>query len=375
MYSIGKKIVAEALGTFVLVFFGCGTAVVTGCSIENPAAYLMTALAFGLSVMAMAYAVGKVSGGHFNPAVTIGFLVKGELEIIEGLIYMISQCMGAILAGGALYLILGVENGLGANALYNNDVKASLIIECILTFVFVFVILSITDGIINKQIAGLIIGLSLTLVHILGIAFTGTSVNPARSLGVAMYTGGPAIECLWVFLVAPLAGGVIAGIVYRLLIKLNTPVQDPIDTAGLEDTLTPGDKREAELGESFVEEEELVSAEEVKDVEEDAKEVVEKADETVEEAVEKATAITEEASKIAADIENGGVTAQETVKEAVKEEASKVEEAVQEKVAETKEKVADKVEEVKEKVEATEKVVEEKASEVVKDAAKETTKK
>ena len=371
MYSIGKKIVAEALGTFVLVFFGCGTAVVTGCSIDNPAAYLMTALAFGLAVMAMAYAVGKVSGGHFNPAVTIGFLVKGELEIIEGLIYMISQCMGAILAGGALYLILGVENGLGANALYNNDVKASLIIECILTFVFVFVILSITDGIVNKQIAGLIIGLSLTLVHILGIAFTGTSVNPARSLGVAMYTGGPAIECLWVFLVAPLAGGVIAGIVYRLLIKLDTPVKDPIDTVELEDTLTPGDKREAELGESFVEEEELVNVEEIKDVEEN----VEKADETVEEAVEKATAVTEEASKIAVDIENGSVTAQETVKEAVKEEASKVEEAVQEKVAETQEKVADKVEEVKEKVEATEKVVEEKASEVVKNAAKETTKK
>ena len=369
MYSLSKKIFAEILGTFVLVFFGCGTAVVTGCSVDNPAAYLLTALAFGLSVMAMAYAVGKVSGGHFNPAVTVGFIIKGQIDFLEGLIYIISQCLGALLAGGALYLILGSETGLGTNALYNNNVGSSIIIECILTCVFVLVILSITDGIVNQQIAGLIIGLTLTLVHILGIAFTGTSVNPARSLGVALFVGGAPLHDLWVFIVAPVLGAIIAGIIYKLCIELSTPVLDSNDTVNLsnntEDTLTEGDKREAMLEESFVDEEDLggltkKAEEETAEVIEEVKEVPEEVKEEINEEINKTEGVKEELGK-----------EEEEVNSVEKEGKEKI----QEEVAKAEEKVEANVEEVKESVEDIKSIVKEDVTEVAKEVKKESTKK
>ncbi len=211
-----KKSIAEILGTFVLTFFGCGTAVVTSCSVDNLPGYLLTALAFGLSVVAMAYAVGSVSGGHFNPAISLGMLVSKRMNVKDFVCYVISQCIGALAAGAVLCALLGKETGLGSNGLYNGNVAQSILIEAILTFVFVLVVLGVTAKAENGLVAGLVIGLSLTFVHILGIAFTGTSVNPARSL-VAVFAGGEALKALWVFFVGPCIGAVCAAVVAGFL--------------------------------------------------------------------------------------------------------------------------------------------------------------
>ena len=212
-----KKYIAEFIGTFVLVLFACGTAAVVGCSAENGTGHLLTALAFGLVIVAMAYSIGNVSGCHINPAVSIAMLVSGKLGIKDFIGYVVAQFLGATAGAGVLMAIVGKESGLGANALYNDDIVLSLIIEVILTFVFVIAILGVTSKTENSAVAGIVIGLTLTLVHILGISFTGTSVNPARSFGPALLMGGDALANVWVFIVAPLVGGVLAALVYKFL--------------------------------------------------------------------------------------------------------------------------------------------------------------
>ena len=212
-----KKCVAEFIGTFVLVFFACGTAAVVGCSAANGTGYLLTALAFGLVIVAMAYSIGNVSGCHINPAVSIAMLVSGKLSVKDFLGYLAAQFAGAIAGAAALMAFVGKDSGLGANALYQGNIGLSLLIEVILTFVFVIAILGVTSKKENGAVAGIVIGLSLTLVHILGISFTGTSVNPARSFGPALLVGGEALANVWVFLAAPLVGGVLAALVYKFL--------------------------------------------------------------------------------------------------------------------------------------------------------------
>ena len=212
-----KKYIAVFIGTFVLVLFACGTAAVVGCSAENGTGYLLTALAFGLVIVAMAYSIGNVSGCHINPAVSIAMLVSGKLSIVDFIGYIIAQFAGATAGAAVLMALVGKESGLGANALYNDSIGLSILVEIILTFVFVIAILGVTSKIENSSVAGIVIGLTLTLVHILGISFTGTSVNPARSFGPAILLGGDALSCVWVIIVAPLVGGVLAALVYKFL--------------------------------------------------------------------------------------------------------------------------------------------------------------
>ena len=217
-----KKYIAECLGTFVLVFFACGTAAALGCNGADPnAAYLLTALSFGLVIVAMAYSIGHVSGCHINPAVSIAMLVAGRMNVKDFIGYVVAQFIGATAGAGCLRAVLGPESGLGTNGLYNGSVGASLIIEIVLTFVFVFAILGVTSKEKDSSVAGLVIGLSLVLVHILGIHFTGTSVNPARSFGpalVAAIGGNTApISQLYVFIIGPLVGAALAAFCYKFL--------------------------------------------------------------------------------------------------------------------------------------------------------------
>ena len=214
-----KKYIAEFIGTFVLMLFACGTAVAVGCDAASGSGYLLTALAFGLGIVAMAYSIGNISGCHINPAVSIAMLVSGKLSFKDFIGYIVAQTAGAIAGAAVLLPIFGSECGFGANALYQGNIGLSILIEVILTFVFVIAILGVTSKTENGAVAGLVIGLTLTLVHILGIALTGTSVNPARSIGSAVFAGGAALKNVWVFIVAPLAGGVLAAIVYKFLSK------------------------------------------------------------------------------------------------------------------------------------------------------------
>ncbi|MBP3435970.1 MAG: aquaporin [Clostridia bacterium] len=215
-----KKYIAEFIGTFVLVLFACGTAAVVGCSPAFGTGYLLTALAFGLVIVAMAYSIGNVSGCYINPAVSIAMLVSKKLGLKDFIGYIVAQFAGAI-AGAAVLKVLidpiSPESALGANGLYHDDIALSLLVEVILTFVFVLAILGVTSKKEYSSVAGVVIGLTLTLVHILGISFTGTSVNPARSFGPALLVGGDALSDVWVFLLAPLAGGVLAALVYKFL--------------------------------------------------------------------------------------------------------------------------------------------------------------
>lgn len=213
-----KKYVAEFIGTLVLVLFACGSAAVLGCSTtESNASYIMTALAFGLVIVAMAYSIGNISGCHINPAVSIAVLVSGKMSVKDFIGYVIAQFLGAIAGAGLLMAIIGKDMGLGTNGLYNDSIGKSILIEIILTFVFVIAILGVTSKPEFGSVAGLVIGLTLTLVHIFGIYFTGTSVNPARSFGPALFMGGDALADVWVFIVAPLIGGVLAALVYKFL--------------------------------------------------------------------------------------------------------------------------------------------------------------
>ena len=213
-----KKYVAEFIGTFVLVFVACGTAAVTGCAKDQiNAAYLLTALAFGLVIVAMAYSIGNVSGCHINPAVSIAMFATGKLSLIDFIGYVAAQFAGAIAGAAALIPFVDKGASFGANSLYDNNIVLSLVIEAILTCVFVLAILGVTSKVENGSVAGLVIGLTLTLVHVIGIHFTGTSVNPARSLGPALFAGGDALSCVWVFIVAPLFGGVLAALIWKII--------------------------------------------------------------------------------------------------------------------------------------------------------------
>ena len=213
--SAVKKYLAEFIGTFVLVFIACGTAAAIGC--DEPANYLAVAIVFGLVIVAMAYSIGNVSGCHINPAVSIAMLISGKLSAADFIGYIVAQFLGAIAGAAALIPFVGADSGLGANALFEGSIAKSFVIEIILTFIFVLAILGVTSKIENGSVAGLVIGLSLTLVHIFGIHFTGTSVNPARSFGPALFAGGDALSSVWVFILAPLVGGALAAICYKVL--------------------------------------------------------------------------------------------------------------------------------------------------------------
>ena len=217
-----KKFFAELIGTCVLVVFGCGTAMLVGCDAASGSGYLLTALAFGLVIVAMAYSIGNVSGCHINPAVSLGFLVAGKMKIKDFICYIIAQFAGAALGTLVLKVVFDLggltdmTGAFGSNALVNDSVGVSMAVEIILTFVFVLAILGVCSREEYSPVSGIVIGLTLTLVHILGIGLTGTSVNPARSFGPAIFAGGSSLMCLPVFIVAPLIGGALAAVVYRL---------------------------------------------------------------------------------------------------------------------------------------------------------------
>ncbi|PCD76802.1 aquaporin [Pseudothioclava arenosa] len=218
-----KKMMAETLGTFILVFFGCGAAVLMGEAIGLHG----IAWAFGLSIVAAAYGLGAISGAHLNPAVSLGCLVAGRMSGAEFARYVLAQLAGALLGAVVVYLIASgragyslAENGLGQNGfgpgyLGEYSVTAALIFEAVATFVFVTVILGATGPGAAAGFAGLAIGMTLAAIHLVGINVTGVSVNPARSFGPALLVGGPALSQLWVFVLAPLAGGALAGALHR----------------------------------------------------------------------------------------------------------------------------------------------------------------
>ncbi len=223
-----KKYLAELIGTAVLVFMGCGTAMLVGCDAASGSGYLLTALAFGLSIVACAYSVGNISGCHVNPAVSLAVLISGKMSVKDFCGYVVSQVVGAFIGSGLLSLIFGLgavedkTGGLGSNSLagVNGNAGAGLLVEIILTFIFVFAILGVTsEKAGHGSFGGLIIGLTLTFVHIFGIGLTGTSVNPARSIAPAVFAGAGALSSLWVFIVGPLVGAAIAAFVYRMLEK------------------------------------------------------------------------------------------------------------------------------------------------------------
>lgn len=210
-----KKSFAELIGTFVLVFFACGVAGQTCAPASEGSGYLITALSFGLVIVAMAYSIGNVSGCHINPAVSFAMLLRNKMSFADFCCYVAAQLAGAIAGAAALNAIVGDPSKLGCNALYNGNVTVSFVIEVILTFVFVIAVIGATSKESNSNTAGLVIGGALVLVHLLGISFTGTSVNPARSFGPALIAGH--LSDIWVFLVAPMVGGMIAALVYKLI--------------------------------------------------------------------------------------------------------------------------------------------------------------
>ncbi len=227
--ALPRKLAAEVLGTFVLVLFGCGAALGSGAAFGSGPDIVATALAFGISVLVMAYAVGHISGGHFNPAVSVGAAVAGRIAWIEVLYYIVSQLVGALLAGLVLFVTyqgfdgFEAEGHMAQNAFGDDGsglaLWAALLVEIIGTAVFLWVILAATDK-RNKAIAGaapVAIGLTLTGLHLVMIPLTGTSVNPARSIGVGVFAGSDAIVQLWLFIVAPLVGAAIAGFTYMFL--------------------------------------------------------------------------------------------------------------------------------------------------------------
>ncbi len=214
-----KKYVAECIGTMVLTLLGCGTAVFLGCG--TSAGVVGTAIAFGLSVVAMAYAIGGISGCHINPAITLGVALSGRMSWKDACGYWVGQIIGGIVGALLLWLIvkttgapgaMGDPAGLGTNGVANaGGAGGAFLVEVIATFIFVFVVLGTTDSKKGAgNLAGLAIGLTLILVHLVCINLTGTSVNPARSIGPALFVGGDALKDLWVFIVAPLVGGAIA---------------------------------------------------------------------------------------------------------------------------------------------------------------------
>jgi aquaporin Z len=233
--TIQQKLAAEVLGTFVLVFFGCGAALISGGD------YVATALGFGLTVLVMVYAVGRISGGHFNPAVSLGAGMSGRIAWPQVGAYIAAQLVGAIVAGAVLLALMQgfaaydvSTDGLAQNSFGDQGSGyawwAAFILELLMTTIFLMVILAVTDG-RNEHpaLAPLAIGLSLTMIHLASIGATGTSVNPARSIGVGLFAGSDAIVQLWLFILAPLLGGAIAGLAYPLVFGRDT---DPVPGSG-----------------------------------------------------------------------------------------------------------------------------------------------
>jgi aquaporin Z len=224
---IVKKYLAEMIGTMVLVLIGCGSAVIAGGQIG----FLGISFAFGFSVLAMAYGIGSISGCHINPAVTVGALVAGRISAKDAGMYVVFQVIGAIIGAGVLYYIAsGLQgynistNGLGQNGFgefspMKYSMAAGFVAEVVLTFIFLIVILGATSSKAPAGFAGIPIGISLVIIHLVGIPITGTSVNPARSIGPALFVGGAAISQLWLFIVAPLIGAVIAGLVWKYVLE------------------------------------------------------------------------------------------------------------------------------------------------------------
>ena len=220
-----KKYIAECLGTFVLTFLGCGTAMFIGCA--EPAGVLATAIAFGLTVIAMAYTIGNISGCHINPAITLGVALSGRMSWKDAFGYWVGQIVGGIIAGALLLLLSKVvaapdmTGALGSNGVANaGGVGGAILVEVIATFLFVLVVLGTTDEKLGAgKPAGLAIGLTLILIHLVCINLTGTSVNPARSIGPAIFAGGQALADLWVFIVAPLVGGALSALAWKYFSK------------------------------------------------------------------------------------------------------------------------------------------------------------
>ena len=222
-----KKEIAEFIGTFTLVFLGCGAATIAGTG----AGIVGIAFAFGLALIAMAYSIGHISGCHINPAVSFGALIAGRMSFQECIRYVIAQCLGAFVGAFILMTILNGQaegydvassglgqNGWGSDFLGEYGVQAALIFEVVATLLFVVVVLGATHDKNNAAVAGLAIGLTLVVIHIVGINVTGVSVNPARSLGPALLVGGTAMTQLWLFIVAPMLGGALGGVIHKHLL-------------------------------------------------------------------------------------------------------------------------------------------------------------
>lgn len=236
-----KKLFAEFFGTFWLVFGGCGSAIFASqiAPADNGQLGILllgVSLAFGLTVLTMAYAVGHISGGHFNPAVSFGLLAGGRFSGKELLPYVVAQCVGAIAAAGALCFINGGSGDGSAGSFATNfyesavyfgksyDMMQAFLTEFLLTMFFLIIIMGATDKFANGKFAGIAIGLGLTLIHLISIPITNTSVNPARSLSQAVFVGGGALTQLWLFWVAPILGAVVGGLIYKNLLQNNDDV-------------------------------------------------------------------------------------------------------------------------------------------------------
>ncbi len=227
--SMGKRLGAEFLGTFWLVLGGCGSAVLAAAVPTLGIGFAGVALAFGLTVLTMAFAVGHISGGHFNPAVSLGLVVGGRFPAKDLLGYVIAQVLGGIAAGGVLYLIASGKAGFDVTAGFASNgyaehspggysLQAALVCEIVLTAFFLIVILGATDSRAPAGFAPIAIGLCLTLIHLISIPVTNTSVNPARSTGVALFAGGWAVQQLWLFWLAPLVGAALGGVIYKMVL-------------------------------------------------------------------------------------------------------------------------------------------------------------
>ncbi len=227
-----KNYLSELFGTFCLVLFGCGAAAVAGGAVGavSGLGLLGISLAFGLAVVAMAYAIGPISGCHINPAISVGMLVAGKLSLKDTIGYVVSQCIGAILGAFILYLLLSGQdgfvagdwaygaNGWGEGYLGNFSIQSAFIAEVVFTAIFLVVIHAVTSKMGNATMAGLAIGITLALIHMVVIPITGTSVNPARSLGPAVFAQGIALQQLWLFIVAPILGGVLGTLLWKYLL-------------------------------------------------------------------------------------------------------------------------------------------------------------
>lgn len=240
---MSKKLIAEFIGTFILVFVAVGAAV-TGIGVARDASdasdfivpasgTVGVALAFGLVLVFLVYAIGGISGCHVNPAVTVGLWINKKIPSGEAVAYIVAQVLGAILGAFFLWLLVNsfgvvdTTGGLGTNAYGDNiSMGGAFFWEAVATAIFVFIILMVTDKYANAAFAGLAIGVALTTIHIMGIALTGTSVNPARSLGPALFAGGEALSQVWLFILAPLVGGIIGGLVWMVARQTDAPAED-----------------------------------------------------------------------------------------------------------------------------------------------------